>query len=205
MAFIPTADTVKVCLKYNSNGQVACNVFNVDVGDEPNVSSMTTLGALVKLWWDTYVKPITHLSTSLQQIELYDISSANDDGIVYTTGLPSAGTLGGGPMPNNVSVVTKLLTGLTGRSRRGRKYFVGISDSSIATGRQTITSTFQTALATAWNELLDALIAEGFNLVITSLISQGAPRTSGLNTFVTGFTTNLTLDSMRRRLPERGE
>jgi hypothetical protein len=205
MASVYTANTVKVCLKFNTNGQVACNVFYVDLGVEPDVTDMTTLAALFKGWWDAEMADITHSGTSLQQIEVTDISNAGDDGIIYTTGLPSVGTSSGNALPNNVTVATKLLTGFTGRSRRGRKYFVGMSDNNISAGAQNILSAMQTAINQAYGELLDLIVAEGWQWVINSTISAGVPRTSGLNTAIINVATNLVLDSMRRRLPERGE
>jgi len=205
MAFIPTLNTVKVCLKYDTNGELACNVYNVDVGAEPTVPVMTTVAEVFKLWFTTYLAPITHIATSLEAIEVTDISSASDDGIIYTTGLPIAGTSSGDPLPNNVTVATKLLSGLTGRSRRGRKFFVGMSDNNITADRQHISGAMQTALQTAFTELLNAITAESWTWVVTSLISGGVPRTEGLNTAIISVATNAVLDSMRRRLPERGE
>jgi len=205
MAFIPTLNTVKVCLRYSTNGEVACNIYNVDVGAEPTVAIMTTVAQVFKLWFDTHLAPITHSGTSLQAIEVTDISSESDDGIIYTTGLPSPGTSSGDPLPNNVTVATKLLSGLTGRSRRGRKFFVGMSDNNITADRQHISGAMQTALQTAFTELLDAITAESWTWVVTSLVSGGVPRVAGLNTAIIAVATNLVLDSMRRRLPERGE
>jgi hypothetical protein len=166
---------------------------------------MTTVAQTFKLWWDAEMAPITHTGTSLQQIEVTDISSEDDDGIIYTTGLPSVGTSSGNALPNNVTVATKLLSGLTGRSRRGRKYFVGMSDNNISAGAQNILGAMQTALNQAYEELLTLLTAEDWTWIIVSLISNGVPRTEGLKTPIIAFATNLVLDSMRRRLPERGE
>lgn len=204
MPFVPTPNTVKVCLRYTQNGQQTCNVFHVDLGTDPGVIDMTAIGALFASWWIAEMKPLTQNATSLDAVEVTDISAPSAEGIVYTTGLPSAGTSGDDSMPNNSTIVTKLASGLTGRSRRGRSYFAGLGRNALNPDRQTVTSTFQGALEDAFIELRDLIIAAGFEWVVTSLISGGVPRTTGLNTPITNAVVNPTLDSQRRRLPERG-
>lgn len=204
MPHVLTPNTVKVCLRFLQNGQNTCQVYHVDVGQEPTVAILNTLGGLFKTWWNSYIRDFTHSGTSLQAVELYDVSSDDDDGVIYTTGLPLSGSAAAGPMPNNVSVATKLLTGLTGRSRRGRKFFAGLDAAYIAAGSQQITPALQTGLQTAFTQLITDLTEEAMVWVVNSIISNGVPRLVGLNTPIIGTLTNVVLDSMRRRLPERG-
>lgn len=204
MAFVPTPNTVKVCLRYLQNGQNTCNIFHVDCGEEPTPTLLNTVAAVFFNWWNVTQKLNINTATSLQAIEVTDVSSPSDDGIVYTTDLPMAGTLGGDPMPNNVTVAVKKATGFTGRSRRGRTYIAGLSESSLASGRQSITSTAQSAFQDSFALLRDQLLAAGFTWVVNSLVTGGAPRTEGLNTAITDIFVDVVLDAMRRRLPGRG-
>lgn len=150
------------------------------------------------------MKPLTQNSTSLQVVEVTDVSAPGQEGIIRTFGLPQSGTAGGDQEPNNVTVVTKLVSGLTGRSRRGRSYFAGMDEGSLAASRQEITPAFQTSLQDAFLDLMAALILEGFKLVVNSQWSGGVQRVTGVNTEVIDAITDLTLDSQRRRLPGRG-
>jgi hypothetical protein len=151
------------------------------------------------------MQPLTNAATSLQAIEVTDVSQENGVGIIYTSGLPLVGEGTGDTMPNNSTVASKLVSGLTGRSQRGRSYFVGMDRENTTANRQGITAAFQDALTEAWEALIDAIGTEGFELVVKSLFHNGVPRTTGVVTPITNAVVNTTLDSQRRRLPERGE
>jgi len=204
MAFIPVRDGVKVCLRFNAAGQQACNVFFVKVVDIITETLLNDIASAFKLWWDNELQQVTNLNTSLEAIEVTDASVEGGMGIEYTTGLPLAGINSSGDLPNNVTIATKLATGFTGRSRRGRKYHVGLAQDALDTDSNHVTSAFQSFMDAAYNTLIDALITAGWNLIVASFTSGGAPRTEALVTEVTNATTNAAIDSQRRRLPERG-
>lgn len=204
MAHVLTPNCVKACLRYVSNGQNTCNVIHIDMGAEPTDADLTILGGTLVDWWSAQIKPLTHPNTSLVAIEMMDLSSEDDDGRLYVTGLPLAGTATGTPYPNNVTVCTKFTTGLTGRARRGRTYHNGLASSLIDAGQQQISTGARNALQTAWYSLIGAIGGEGWTWSVLSTILNGVPRTEGLMTPILNAFTNLVLDSQRRRLPERG-
>lgn len=204
MAHIPTPNGVKVCMRYTQAGQQVCNVFHVNAGAEPTVEMLNDIAQIFFDWWDTEMQPLQHAAVTLTAIEVTDISGPDEEGIVFTAGLPLNGTHSGGSLPNNATLATKLATGLTGRSRRGRSYLVGLPQSQLETGSQTVNNAYITLLQGAFADLLTALAVEGFNLAVLSLVNDGVPRTEGLLTDVTSVATNATVDSQRRRLPERG-
>lgn len=204
MPFIPTPNGVKVCMKFTKAGQQCCNIFHVRVPSAPDEAMLNTIGSIFKTAWNDKLETSTANDTTLDAIEVTDISTAGGLGIVYTTGLPEAGGPGNNPLPNNVTVATKLLTGRTGRSYRGRFYMNGVSAPFVTADAQHITPTMQGHLRDFVDQLVADLLLEGLNLAIASFFSGGVPRTSGVLTDVTGATINSTLDSQRRRLPERG-
>lgn len=191
-------------MRYNQTGQEVCNVFHVNAGAEPTVEMLGDIAQIFFDWWDTEMKPLQHAGVTLQAIEVTDISGPDEEGIVFSAGLPLAGSHSGGSLPNNVTLATKLATGLTGRSRRGRSYLVGLPLTQLETGSQTVADSYITLLQGAFADLLTALAVEGFNLAVLSLVSGGVPRTEGLLTDVTSVVTNDVVDSQRRRLPGRG-
>lgn len=204
MAFIPTPNGVKVCMRYSKAGQQVCNVFHVDVGATPTLADLNTIGAAFKDWWVAKVKAYQSEDVTLEAIEVTDISALGAPGIEYNTGLPQSGTPGAPAMANNVTVASKLSSGRTGRSFRGRSYFVGLTPAYVTADAQHINPTMVTAFNAMWEDLLARLVAAGFELAILSLVDHGAPRAAGLLTAVQTVITNTTLDSQRRRLPERG-
>lgn len=204
MAHIPTPNGVKVCMRYTQSGEDVCNVFHVNANAEPTEAMLDAIAQAFFDWWSVEMRPLQHAATSLTAIEVTDISGPDEEGIIFSAGLPLAGTHSGGSLPNNVTLATKLATGLTGRSRRGRSYLVGLPDSMLETGSQTVADSYITLLQGAFADLLTALAVEGFNLAVLSLISGGVPRTEGVLTDVTSVVTNDVVDSQRRRLPGRG-
>lgn len=204
MAHIPIPNGIKVCLRYTQIGQQVCNVFHVRGPSDPTVTDLQTVAEEFAAWWNTELRPLTHAGVTLDAIEVSDMTADGEEGIVYTTGLPLAGTNSGSSLPNHVTIVTKFATGLLGRSFRGRSYMVGLPESALDTGSQTVTSTFRAQLGSAMNDLISSLATAGFNLAIASLFTDGAPRTTGVLTDVLSASVNATVDSQRRRLPERG-
>lgn len=209
-AFIPVPNCAKVVLNYTKAGQILNNVFHVDVGATPLLSDLTAIGNQFETWWTGQISPYVSGDVTLQSISVTDISAVGGLGIEYTTGLPANGTVGAPPMPNNVTIASKMLTGRTGRSYRGRSYFVGMTVAYTTSDGQHANATFLSALASAWTNLLAGLVGLGYKLSVASLYSgvdadhKPIPRTTGILTEITNVFTNPTLDSQRRRLPERG-
>lgn len=204
MAFIPTANTVKVCLNFVQNGQSTCQIFHVDVATNPNTALLIAVATKFRDWFISNGDAVVQDGTSLESIEATDISSAGAEGIIFNDGLPHAGAVEGEPLPNNCTVCTKLSSGLVGRSHRGRKYAVGLPASFLGPTKQVITDVAQAAFDAVYQQLMTDMIVEGWKLVVTSFVSGGVPRAAGVNTELIAATTNLVLDSQRRRLPERG-
>lgn len=191
-------------MRFTKAGQQICNVFHVRTDTPGDLGTLETIGGVFAAWWIDHLAPISTNAISLQAVEVTDVSVASGAGIEYTDGLPVAGSDNTGTMPNNVAVAVKLASGLTGRSFRGRSYYPGLSYTSLNSDKQTITTTMQTALKTIFEGLLADLVAEGMNLVVQSLFTGGAPRAAGVITDIGSVSVNPTLDSQRRRLPERG-
>lgn len=204
MPFIPTPNGIRVAMHFTSAGQQCRNIFHVKGPAEPTVGDLIDVAAVFIAWWTAEMRPLTATTTTLDAVEVTDITSASDDGVVVTTTLPLAGTSGGNALPNNATVVTKLTSGLTGRSRRGRSYMVGLTDSNLSTDKQHVSTAMQGVLQDAFRELISALVTAGLELAVASFFADGAPRTEGLLTPITDAQVNPSLDSQRRRLPERG-
>lgn len=204
MPFVPTPHGIKACLRMGKAGQQVCNIFHIDAGATVTSAMLETIGGIIVDWWASTYGGLHSNDVVLSAVELTDISETGGIGVEYTTGLPLTGGAGENPLPNNVTVATKLLTGRTGRSYRGRSYFAGVPGNVLTTDQQHITDAFAGQLSSAWQTLATNLFAEGFKLAILSLIANKVPRAAGVLTAVTGAVTNTVLDSQRRRLPERG-
>lgn len=210
MAFVPVPDGIKVVMKFLIAGQQVCNVFYCTTTSTVDDTFLDTLGAAIKDWWVANCKPWQVTALSLQAIELTDASVAGGIGIEYTTGLPQPGANAGVALPNNVTLAVKLGTGHTGRSYRGRQYWLGLPEAYLDSTKNAVLSTYLTNVKGAYDLLISDIVSAGAELVIASLYSgvdsdgKPIPRTTAVTTPVGSVSVNPTVDSQRRRLPERG-
>lgn len=202
MPFQPVPFTTRVELIYNSNGQICENVLHYKSLAEASAADLNALAAEMVVQWGTFLKPLTHSASSLITVKCTALDDEFAPGIEYTTGLPIAGTRTGTQAPNNVTVATRFLTALRGRSFRGRAYHIGISTTDIS-GNE-ITSTFQTNLRNAWIGLMSIESTPVFAQCVVSRYQGGVLRPEGHAQDITNVQIDKTLDSQRRRLPGRG-
>ena len=210
MAFIPAENGIKVELNYLQQGENTANVFYLRNANPVNAGILSDLGIIVRDWWIANMAPLTTQSTSLQTIILTDLTEEDSFQVTISSDLPEVGSAGIAPAPNNVTVVTKFTTGLTGRSNRGRSYFAGLDLGDTVSGNQMVSATFADDLGEAWEALLTALSVTDARLVIASFYSgvdgdgKPIPRAAAVMNNVIEASVNPVLDSQRRRLPGRG-
>ena len=134
-----------------------------------------------------------------------DLSAQNAEAIEAGTSVPGGITAATSiAMPGNVTVAIKKVTGLRGRSYRGRIYHCGLVQSQVAA--QSLTTGVATTLRNAYLPLLTYPWTDtGWAHVVVSKYTNNAPRVTGVTTLVTDFTVNNQIDSQRRRLHARGQ
>jgi hypothetical protein len=203
MAFVPVPNTMKVAMCYKLSGQEMCNVFYVEGSGPPTQAQMEEVAQMYIDAWEDHLKPIQSSVTSLQRVEVRDLSVQNGAGIEYTTGLPQNGASGAGSLPNNCAVAVKKSSGLTGRSFRGRNYFGGMTTAWLD-DTNSPNATVRSAIVNFFQQLALQLVADGLQEVVVSTIANGSQRATGVTTPITAYSVNDVLDSQRRRLPERG-
>ncbi len=107
------------------------------------------------------------------------------------------GTASGAPSPNNASLAVKLMTGIVGRSYRGRQFMFGISDGHRV--GSSVTSTYQNFLSQMFNRHL-----LGFTVLSVNLVPAVASRKLESIRQVVRYSADSLIDSQRRRLIGRG-
>jgi hypothetical protein len=204
MGFVPFANVVRAEMVFSWAGQSVENVLHYVQAGGWTAPEMTQLADALIEYWDTNWKVRVATTCALTKIRLTDMASQTGMSFDYAEGLPLVGTGTGASMPNNVTVAIKLNTLNRGRSYRGRIYHVGMligqaSGSVLAAGEAENFQTRYSAITTL------ALVEDVASMVVCSRVSGGVERTTGVATVVSGVSVNGTLDSQRRRLPERGQ
>lgn len=204
MQYIPVPNVCKAEIRYTQLGEKTENVVYFDMGATPTSASMLTLAAGLKAWWVAELKPNVSDDTQLREIYMTDMSSQTGPTATYATGLPLAGSITGGSLPNNVTYCVSVRTASRGRSYRGRFYIAGIPKAG--SGNNDIVGAYQLAYVDAVAQLRNSTYV-GTNVhVVVSFRTNGNWRATGIATPVTSaLGIDSTLDSQRRRLPGRGQ
>jgi hypothetical protein len=200
--FIPVVNTLKVEMRYTLFGQQCENVFYVDRGEQAVQIAIDALGPVLVSWWDANMKAHTSRDVSLNSIKITDMSAADGPTLLYTSGLPLAGTYAGDALPSNVSLAVKLNSSYRGRNSTGRQFLVGIYN-GIQEGNL-VGAGGVALIKAAYEVLLDDLTTSGFLLEVVSFVLSKVFRTTGLKSPVASISVDNVLDSQRRRLTGRG-
>jgi hypothetical protein len=200
MAFIPALNTLRVAVQYISDaGEDAVNVFHFrDALGAITLSRVNTLFALLDTWYTENWAPTASAHWQTDIYTAVDLTAA--EGALYTHVVATSGENNLGALPAQNTVAISLRTGLSGRSRRGRLYHVGLSKDQVV--NSTLASGVAASLISAYTVLLTVTGLDDWEWVVASYVSNGAPRAAALLTPITQvILTDPVVDSMDTRKP----
>lgn len=207
MAFIPVPDTAEVVMSYTGpNGNIMKNVFHVrEAGlGTWDTAALTNVISIFQNWENTVGKAGRSNQITCTGILARDLSVV--DSFVVDTSVNIVGTIANPALPANVTFCIKALTGLAGRSFRGRHYWIGLAETNVA-GDYVTTGVGDARLA-ALNVLRDSInnALPEMSLVVVSKFHNGAPRAVGVATDILTYAiTDYRVDTQRRRLIGEGQ
>lgn len=203
MAFQPAPGIVAVELRGVLHGQRVENVLHFRAIGSISQASLqglvNAIGALVAS--EAY---LAYWPVEFQWTEIYarDLSvsigvQASDSSVAGEVGT------GGVGMPGNVTIAITLRSGLTGRSARGRVYWMGLTEGSV------VGNAVSGPVVAGYVDVLEDIRAEaltaGFELVVLSRQQNGVLLANAIGyDVVTIGATDLNVDSQRKRLAGRG-
>lgn len=202
--FIPAENTARLKLEFDTPGGKALHVLHFRKSDPWTESDLRELTILASTNWDAQFSPIQSSAVELVRMVATDLTV--EDSFEYDTA-PSVSLVGGlasPPMPGNVTVASKFTTGFSGRSNRGRAYFIGLTEGQCAA--DALVAGQPAVITDAWIDFFGAIKADVLDAehVIVSYCEEGDWRVDAKVTTVTGYQTDEVLDSMRSRLFGRG-
>lgn len=209
MPFVPVNNAARFELRFTWDNQEVENTLWFTRGLGWPSSSILSFADALGDWWNTNLRP--RQSNLLTMREIYGRDYETNPG-AEATSTDFAGISGSRTapaMPNNVTVAVSFRTGQSGRSFRGRNYFLGLCEDQVQNNG--IASTESGLILAAYELLITLATTNGATWVVVSQFSgvdsTGAPipRAAGVATAITAVTMpNLVVDSQRRRLPGRG-
>lgn len=203
MAFIPVPNVAKVTLQWVLAGQTVEITISLLRSAGWTTPTLAQAAVDVRDWYIAQVRPNQASTMTLVNVNATDQSSASSPSYDLPVVASNVGTNASTPLPNSVAAVTKFLTASRGRSFRGRAYNVGLVQNMQATSTL-LTTASAAALTAMWAALSGFLTLSASSHVVASRFAGGVPRGSGIATPITGYATDQSFDSQRRRLAGRG-
>jgi len=203
MAAVTLPFGVRSSMEFELDGQLVVNVYHAQSIETVASINLTNLANAVGAWWEDFMSANFSQDIALNRVIAKDISEVDGEQyeLFYSTPVPGQST--GASLPNNVAACIGWTTSRTGRSYRGRSYYAGLPESIVTAN--TIAAPNLAAIVADCNELVTAVSdVSPFSLVVASFYNEGAVRTEGVGTPITGMSANDIVDSQRRRLPGRG-
>lgn len=203
MAFIPVSNVCLVETRMTYDEQKIENTLYFQFDAAPDETSMTELATDIMDWWTGHYKNIVVNAVELRSVVVTDLST--DSGPQVTLPADEAiGAAGTSPLPANVALSVSFRTSQRGRSFRGRNYVSGLPVSALV-GPNEFSPTFLTAVTSTYEAIPDGITGTQIWGVVSRFHNK-APRTAGVFTPITTVVmVDNIADSMRRRLPGRGQ
>lgn len=202
MAFIPAPNAIRVCLQFEWTGQIVEVCIGILKSSAVTLPDLSDVRDDVEAWRVAELRPILSSDVTCLNWYLLSLATATSPSMLSSIAVDAAGTNGAGTVPNNSTLVTTFATDLRGRSYRGRAYWPGITTASLLDA-VTVLTPYAAAQNSAFASL-NGYLRAGYAHAIISYQNAGVMRTTAARTPVTGYRTEVKLDSQRRRLAGRG-
>lgn len=201
MAFQSVPGTAEVVIRYIQNGEEMVNVLYAFKPGGYTLSDVTTLATNVDIsvaanWLPDQSLDTAYVSTLVRGLEFEnDVealkATSAGPGLIVTAGLP-----------NSVTLSIKKTSGLTGRSARGRLYWIGIPAAKLQTDENRVFAAYVGDVLNAVEAMRVSLATIGWQPVLVSRFSGGVKRAFGITfPWVSVVAVNDIVDTQRRRLP----
>lgn len=199
MAFQPVPDTAEVAVIFQLTVAVRGSMtFHFDRVGGYSQAQLLSLAETMDGWAEDFARPSISNQISYVITEARGLANENDF-FASAAGGAGIGGVVSQVLPSNVAFAVKRVSGLTGRSARGRVYWPGICEgdvdgNTLAIGRASV-------IQNALDQVITLATGIGWRHVIVSRFNNKVPRPTGIVFPVTDYQyTDQRVDSMRSRL-----
>lgn len=200
MAFQSVPETADILIQYTLNGEPALNAFAARKVGGYNLSDLQLLAdavdaAVAANWLQEQTLDARYDQTVVRGLEF-----ENDQEAIQNAGSGIGLRLGTG-LPGNVTISIKKSSGLTGRSARGRLYWMGMPKDQLSSNENVVLTANVVLIVAAVEAVRLAIDATVWFPVIVSRFTGGLPRNPGVTfPWLVTSVVNNNVDSNRRRL-----
>lgn len=203
MAFQAVPDTAEIDMIFTMNGVAAQNVFYAELSGGYVKADLEALAAQIDLQWDGTWKVNQPAEVSYLRTEVRGLALENDLVVTDATSA-GVGTHIGNITPNNVTFAIKKESGLSGRSARGRTYWIGIPTGELLIADENqLKSAYITLIVDAVDDIRQGIVAlTGWQPVLVSRFQNSAKRSVGVTfPWISSINVDTRIDTQRGRLP----
>jgi len=204
MAFQPVPDTARFALVHQSpTADTLVNVLYFRRTGQWDLQDLEAAAQTLATAWINDVLPHLSVNTSFRRVQARGERVVDDVSFEYVLDPPRAGLRTGEPVPYQCSFCVTHLTGLVGRSNRGRTFFGYISELDNDAGLITVARA--TGLRNGLVGVRTVMAAAGWTHVVVSRVRNRVRLPVAITTPVIGYKfTDLVIDTQRRRQLGRG-
>lgn len=204
MAFQSVPDTAQITIVYTLNGEACVNTLYAEKVGGYSVGDLQALADQVDVqvdgtWLAQQPPEASYLRTEVRGLDLENDLTAE----ASTNAGP--GVAATNTLPNQVTFAVRKSSGKTGRSARGRLYWIGIPAGKLqTTDENRLLAAYVTSLVDAVDDQRSGIDAvTGWDAVLVSRFQGGVKRGTG-KTFpwLTTSSVNDVIDTQRGRLPK---
>jgi len=201
MAFQQVPESAEADVLYLQNGETIQMTFYAEFPGGYSQGDINGLAASVDSRVGTAFLPLqtndcAYVRTEVRGLDqIVDLQASNS-----ASAGPGADINAG--FPNQVTYAVQRNSGLTGRSSRGRVFWIGLHRLDLSSDENFLVTINAVAIVAAIENMRTGLTANGWNAVIVSRFTLGAKRAVGVTfPWVNTIGTDLRVDTLRGRLP----
>lgn len=201
MAFQKVADTAIVETLYLQNNKTIEMTWYAEFSGGYSQGDLNTLAANVDNRIGSAFLGNQTIECSYLRTEVRGLNSINDMTAVNIINA-GPGLNVSGSFPNQVTYAVQRNAGLTGRSARGRVFWIGLPRGYVSTDENFLNPADAISIVAAVENMRISLDLSGWNAVIVSRVTGGLPRGEGKTfNWINTLAVDERVDTLRGRLP----
>jgi len=200
MAFQPVPNTAEIVITYLQNSVSMNNVLNAFKATQYDLADLQLLADAVDIAVAASWLPIQTFDTNYIRTTVRGLEFENDQEVSQDLNAGVGGVLIKG-LPNQVSFAIKKQSGLTGRTARGRLFWIGITATMLQPDENKLNIVDADAVEAAVDAMRAAITATVWQAVIVSRFLDNVKRPTGtvLN-WISSDAVDIQVDTQRPRL-----
>jgi len=200
MAFQSAPNMAEIIVSYTGHSQEFKNIMHAHLPGGYDLADLTALGVAIDAEVAAEWLPLQSLDYLYNNTTVRGLEFINDQEVINNTS-SAVGGKDAGAMPDNVTLSIKKVSGVTGRSGRGRLYWIGTHEGDIASNENSYTTVAALAITAAVDDMRIAIDSTVWDAAILSRFTNGLKRPFGVPfDWISTVAVNNNVDSQRRRL-----